>query len=257
MLTLKKNVGAFNSDVRDNQGYRYTTSASYSSFVANRRMTDATLQHIAPMAKRVLDAGCGDGTYTNYIKGERSSLEIVGFDPASEAIRVAHGRYPDIEFVVGDVLRPETFPEGKFDLIILRGVLHHVLDPAEAIRQCAVRADLLLIIEPNGNNPILKLIEKLSPYHRQHEERSFSSQTLARWCREARCPATSISFIGFVPFFFPTLPAKIIHFFQPFLERMPLLCRFFGAQVIIAARSHCCSATWSEADRDAIQQDSC
>ena len=27
---------------------------------------------------------------------------------------------------------------------------------------------------------------------------------------------TSISFIGFVPFFFPTLPAKIIHFFNRF-----------------------------------------
>jgi hypothetical protein len=95
----------------------------------------------------------------------------------------------------------------------------------------------LLIIEPNGNNPILKLIEKMSPYHREHEERSFSSRTLARWCREAGCPATSISFIGFVPFFFPTLPAKIIHFFQPFLERVPLLCRFFGAQVVITAES--------------------
>ena len=60
---------------------------------------------------------------------------------------------------MGDVLRAETFPEGKFDLIILRGVLHHVLDPAEAIRQCAARTNALLIIEPNGNNPILKLIE--------------------------------------------------------------------------------------------------
>jgi SAM-dependent methyltransferase len=237
MPTLKNNVSVFDSDVRDNEGYRYTTSASYSSIVANRRMTDATLQHIATTAKRVLDAGCGDGTYANDIKRERSSLEIVGFDPASEAVRVARSRYPDIEFVVGDVLRAETFPEGKFDLIILRGVLHHVLDPAEAIRQCAARADALLIIEPNGNNPILKLIEKVSPYHREHEERSFSSRTLARWCREARCPATSISFIGFVPFFFPTLPAKIIHFFQPFLERVPLLCRFFGAQVIITAES--------------------
>jgi len=240
MPTLKKNVGVFDSDVRDNEGYRYTTSASYSSIVANRRMTDATLQHIATTAKRVLDAGCGDGTYANDIKRERSSLEIVGFDPASEAVRVARSRYPHIEFVVGDVLRAETFPEGKFDLIILRGVLHHVLDPAEAIRQCAARTNALLIIEPNGNNPILKLIEKVSPYHREHEERSFSSRTLARWCREARCSATSISFIGFVPFFFPTLPAKIIHFFQPFLERVPLLCRFFGAQVIITAESKNC-----------------
>jgi SAM-dependent methyltransferase len=237
MPTLKKNVGVFDSDVRDNEGYRYTTGATYSSMVANRRMTDATLRHIAPSVNRVLDAGCGDGTYANDIKCQRSSLEIVGFDPASEAVRVARGRFTDIEFVVGDVLRPETFPEGRFDLIILRGVLHHVSDPAEAIRQCAARADALLIIEPNGNNPILKLIEKLSPYHREHEERSFSARTLARWCRVASCPAISISFIGFVPFFFPTIPAKIIHFFQPFLERVPLLCRFFGAQVIILAKS--------------------
>jgi SAM-dependent methyltransferase len=236
MPLLKKNVRAFDSDVRDNEGYRYTTSASYSSIVANRRMTEATLQRIAPTAKRVLDAGCGDGTYSNDIKLQRPSLEIVGFDPASEAVRVARSRYPGIEFIVGDVLRPETFPEGEFDLIILRGVLHHVLDPAEAIRQCATRADSLMIIEPNGNNPVLKLIEKLSPYHREHEEQSFSSRTLARWCQEARCPATSISFIGFVPFFFPTLPAKIIHFFQPFLERVPLLCRFFGAQVVIMTK---------------------
>ena len=237
MPTLKKNVGVFDSDVRDNEGYRYTTGATYSSRVANRRMTDATLRHIASSVNRVLDAGCGDGSYANAIKRERSSLEIVGFDPASEAVRVAHGRFPDIEFVVGDVLRPETFPKGRFDLIILRGVLHHVSDPAEAIRQCASRADALLIIEPNGNNPILKLIEKLSSYHCDHEERSFSVSTLARWCNVASCPATSISFIGFVPFFFPTMPAKIIHFFQPFLERVPLLCRFFGAQVIILAKS--------------------
>jgi SAM-dependent methyltransferase len=246
MPALKKNVSVFDSDVRDNEGYRYTTSASYSSIVANRRMTRATLERIPKTAKRVLDAGCGDGTYTNDIKRERSSLGIVGFDPASDAVRIARSRYPGIEFIVGDVQRAETFPEGKFDLIILRGVLHHVLDPQEAIRQCAARSDALLIIEPNGNNPILKLIEKVSPYHREHEERSFSSRTLTRWCREARCPATSISFIGFVPFFFPTIPAKIIHFFQPLLERVPLLCRFLGAQIVITTQSHAASAGQSE-----------
>ena len=237
MPTLKKNVSVFDSDVRDNEGYRYTTKASYSSQVANRRMTLATLQHIPHDAKRILDAGCGDGTYTNDIKRARNSLKIVGFDPASDAVASAQRRFPDIEFRVGDVQRADSFPEGRFDLIILRGVLHHVSDPAEAIRQCAARSSKLLIIEPNGNNPILKVIEKVSPYHREHEERSFSSRTLARWCRQARCPATSILFIGFVPFFFPTIPAKVIHFFQPFLERVPLLCRFFGAQIVITAQS--------------------
>src|SRR5262249_54552363 len=110
MSTLKKNVGVFDADVAGNEGYKDTTSPPYSSIVANRRMTDATLQRLVPTAKRILDAGCGDGTYANEIKQRRSSLEIVGFDPAGEAIRVARNRYPDIEFAVGDILRPETFP---------------------------------------------------------------------------------------------------------------------------------------------------
>lgn len=235
MPTLKKNVGVFDSDVRDNEGYRYTTSASYSSFVANRRMTDATLQHIAPTANRVLDAGCGDGTYANEIKRERSSLEIIGFDPASEAVRVARGRYPDIEFVVGDVLRPETFPEGKFDLIILRGVLHHVLDPAEAIRQCAARADGLLIIEPNGNNPILKLIEKLSPYHREHEERSYTAGQLRRWVDSAGGRIVKGRFGITVPMFCPDWVARILKLVEPAVERLPLVNRLVCAVYVFRA----------------------
>lgn len=243
MSTLKQNVDAFNSDVRENSGYRYTTHARYSSVVANRRQTEVTLKYLRPGIQRVLDAGCGDGTYTAEIKAARPSLEIVGFDPASEAIELARKSFPNVAFAVGDILHPETVPSGKFDLIIFRGVLHHLSDAPAAIRVCAGLAGAVLIIEPNGNNMILKVIERLSPYHREHEEQSFSSWKLARWCREAGFKIQSVEFIGFVPFFSPDWMAKLIYFFQPVLERVPLLCRFFGAQTVIlctnqAAASH-------------------
>jgi hypothetical protein len=92
------------------------------------------------------------------------------------------------------------------------------------------------IYNPNGNNPILKLIEKLSPYHRRHEERSFSSRTLKKWCKEAGYEVERLNYVGFVPFFFPALPAKIIYFFQPFMEKIYPLKKYFGAQIIILCR---------------------
>ena len=233
---IKKNISVFESDVRENSGYRYTTGASFSSSAANRRITEAALRLIPDDCGSVLDAGCGDGTYANEIKLARPGLELTGVDPAAAAVEAARGRYPDIRFFVGDILRPETLPARRFDLVILRGVLHHLADPAAAVRNCAGLADRLLIIEPNGNNPILKVIEKALRYHREHEEQSFTPRLLRLWCVRAGLEPQSLEFIGFVPFFFPTLPAKIIYFFQPFLEKLPLLGRFFGAQTVILCR---------------------
>jgi len=236
MTDIKKNVSVFEADVVENYGYRYTTGAPFSSLAANRRITEATLRLIPPGCGSILDAGCGDGTYVNDIRHARPGLEMVGLDPAAEAINIAKARYTGISFLEGNILRPATLPDKRFDLVILRGVLHHLSDPAAAIRNCAALADRLLIIEPNGNNPILKIIERASRYHREHEEQSFTPRRLRRWCGKAGLELESLEFIGFVPFFFPEFPAKIIYFLQPFLEKIPLLGRFFGAQTVILCR---------------------
>lgn len=233
---LKKNVHVFESDVRENAGYRYTTGASFSAVAANRRITEETLRLIPAGSRTLLDAGCGDGTYANDIKLARPELEITGLDPAAAAIEAAGRRYPGVSFSTGDLLRPETLPARRFDIVVLRGVLHHLSDPGAAVRNCARLSDALVIIEPNGNNPVLKVIEKVSRYHREHEERSFAPGRLLGWCREAGLEPAAPVFIGFVPFFFPDVPARIIAFFQPFLEKMPLLGRFLGAQTVIFCR---------------------
>jgi len=235
MKTIKRNVQEFDRDAINNGGYQYTNNAPYSSIVSNKRITDETTKIIKTLktVRELVDIGCGDGTYTNELKQEMPQITFYGFDPSSAAIKIARERYSNCEFIVGDVLDVSTFPKKKFDMAIIRGVIHHLPTQSEAIKNAMLLSDQILIIEPNGNNPILKWIEKTSTYHIKHEEQSFASDFLSKICRENGMVVKKLSFIGFVPFFFPTLLAKIIHFFQPFLEKVPLLPKYFGAQIII------------------------
>lgn len=233
--TVKKNVSEFNADVAENGGYRYTSNAPYSSVVSNQRITDETVRVITQLSnvKSVIDIGCGDGTYTADLKTNLPQVAFTGFDPAAQAIDLAAKKYPQCKFLVGDVLNPDTFPKEKYDVAVIRGVIHHLPTQSDAIKYAKLLSNRILIIEPNGNNPILKWIEKNSEYHVQHEEQSFTSDFLQNICKEHGMKIRSLSFIGFVPFFFPEIPARIIYFFQPLLEKIPLLGKYFGAQTVI------------------------
>jgi SAM-dependent methyltransferase len=233
MSGIKKNVEVFNADIRASAGYQYTSDSVYSAVVANQRITAATLERIGPDVETVLDLGCGDGTYTAEILRARPLLRIVGIDAAREAIEEARRRYRGIEFHTADALDLSTFPQGTFDLAIARGVLHHLSDPEKAVWNLAHCASRVLIIEPNGNNPLLKLIEKVSRYHREHEEKSFTARRIRRWCARAQARVASLSYIGFVPFYFPAPGARLIHGLQPLLEKLPLVPRLLGAQIVI------------------------
>ncbi|MCW3121267.1 MAG: Methyltransferase type 12, partial [Flavipsychrobacter sp.] len=178
MTTLKENVNVFNADVTGNNGYKYTTNAPLSSILANKRMTEAILALIDKNVTTLIDAGSGDGSYTNDIHKARPEIKLTGFDPAAVAVKIAAEKYKDIDFFVGNILESSTFPNRKFDLTVIRGVLHHLNNPELAIKNAGLMSDRVLILEPNGNNPILKVIEKKSAYHVEHEERSFSSDQL-------------------------------------------------------------------------------
>ncbi len=231
--TQKRNVSEFNADVKANDGYLYTTNARYSSLVANLRQTEATLAALPPGTATAIDIGCGDGTYTHDLQVRMPGIRFTGFDPASEAIGTARRKFPGVEYLVGDLLDTAALPDRKFDVGIIRGVIHHLPDAALGIANAAKLSNRIILIEPNGNNPILKWLEKNSRYHIDHEEQSFTETQLTEWCRKTGFTVTSIDYIGFVPFFFPDLPARIIHFFQPMLEWVWPLKRYFGAQIII------------------------
>lgn len=232
-MAEKKNINVFNRDVETNKGYKYSTNAPLSSILANRRMTRAIVSLISEDIKTIIDIGCGDGTYTNEIKKNKPQLKITGTDAAETALKIAREKYPDIEFTFSNVLDKSTFSNSKYDLAVLRGVLHHLPEQEPALRNISECSEQLIIVEPNGNNPILKLIEKRSAYHIEHEEQSFNTTLLKKWCVNSGWNVEHVSYIGFVPMFFPALFTRIIYFFQPLLEIIPIIRKYFSAQIVI------------------------
>jgi SAM-dependent methyltransferase len=91
--------------------------------------------------KTVLDAGCGMGRWLHFAR--RAGADIVGLD-LSPAIDVAARREgEDAALVQGDLTQP-PFAPASFDLVYSLGVVHHLEDPARAVR---VLADL---VRPGG-----------------------------------------------------------------------------------------------------------
>jgi SAM-dependent methyltransferase len=234
---IKKNVSEFDKDVLKNQGFVYTTNLKYSSIVSNRRISEEVCRNIKPETETIFDAGCGDGTYTSEIKNSFPETRVLAADPSVEGIRIAGTKYPGIDFFVMDIEDEKAFDKfkDKLDVTVIRGVLHHMGNPAKGIQNISKVTKKLIIVEPNGNNPIVKIIEKTSKYHIEHEEQSYSSRTLKRWCEDSGFTNIKITYIGLVPFFFPTLLSKIVHFLQPMVEKIPLINKHFCAQIVLTA----------------------
>jgi SAM-dependent methyltransferase len=217
-------TSAFDRDVDANAGYRYTTNAPLSSRLANERLTEATLELVSLTGRSLVDVGCGDGTYTAELRRRGAPARVVGIDPASRAIELAARFHPDVQFSVGDAGWLEQTPE-RFDVAVARGVLHHADDPARLVRAMARVAREVVVLEPNGLNPVLKGIERFSRYHREHGERSFRPRLVDRWLSEANLSVDARAYVGLVPFFCPAPAARVLKAVEPALESTRWLAR--------------------------------
>ena len=240
--TVKENVSRFNSDVSSQGSYSYTTEA-LSARYANGRLSEAIASAFGYEGKRVLDLGCGDGAYTVEFNAYQPT-EVLGVDPADLAVRAAQRRANHLG--VGDVVKFRTgniYELGKvlnledYDCIVIRGVLHHLPDPKEAIQRLAGYRGTIVVLEPNGCNPVLKLLERFSKYHIEHEERSFFAWTIEGWLKEAGFESRSTTYINLVPFFCPNWMARGLRALEPLIEKLPIFRTFICGQVLITARS--------------------
>lgn len=80
---------------------------------------------------RLLDIGCGDGAYLEWMRKLGWEVEGVEVDPqAADAARrrglVVHGKN----------LQAAGFEDGRFDAVVLTHVLEHVHDPEGLLREC-------------------------------------------------------------------------------------------------------------------------
>ena len=102
--------------------------------------------------KRVLDAGCGEGTYTKRLADR--GADVVGVDASDELLGVAREQYGDeIEFHLADLREPLPFDDASFDVIVTQLALDHIQSWDTAL------AEFHRVLEPGGhallsvNNP--------------------------------------------------------------------------------------------------------
>lgn len=96
------------------------------------------------LGKRVLDLGCGTGTYTKLIS-ELGTASVVGIDKVLSNIRIAQeiNRGTNIEFVSADI--DEWKIKEYFDFIFIRGTIYYMKAELHEIV-----ANLSKILNPEG-----------------------------------------------------------------------------------------------------------
>lgn len=238
---VKKNVQKFEEDVKAGGSYEYTGDR-LSSSLANTRISEAIASAYDFRGKTILDIGCGDGSYTLQFPSLGVKMTY-GIDPAATAVEAAHKRAEElgvesvVQFQIGNVYDLSEFlSANNVDCIVFRGVLHHLPDPQRAIQGLHDFNGAIVVLEPNGYNPVLKIIEKVSTYHIEHEERSFSASLLSKWLKSAGYTDLKVDYCNLVPMFCPDLLAKCCKTFEPIVEKLPFLKQIGCGQVVITAR---------------------
>lgn len=105
----------------------------------------------------ILDMGCGEGTRLNTLSKNTNHKikKLFGIDENSTAINMAKRKYPEINFIKGDLVKL-PFNDNEFDLLYSSYVFEHLIKPEIVIKE-AIRVlkknGKLFIVAPNFGAP--------------------------------------------------------------------------------------------------------
>lgn len=124
---------------------------------------------------KVLEFGCGDSSYA--VKLNQWGAEVTAIDISDEAIEETRRRVAEAGFLnTTTLLRMNAeeldFPEGSFDLVIGRAILHHLdLDKAyAAIARVLKPGGSAIFLEPLAHNALINLYRRMTPHLRTEDE---------------------------------------------------------------------------------------
>lgn len=112
---------------------------------------DQTLRRIVKRLKpdlglaTAVDAGCGVGFFSQTLA--ECGLRTCGFDARAENVDEARRRFPGIPFEQADVETREISRLGQFDLVLCFGLLYHLENPWQAIRNLRAITEKCLVLE--------------------------------------------------------------------------------------------------------------
>lgn len=130
-------------------------------------------RYLPPEATRLIDCGCGAGTYVKLLRRELG-IDAVGIEYLPEKAVVAQADADTKPFVFRGDIQRTPFADGTFDAALLNEVLEHVPNDAAAlaeIRRVLKPGGVLIVFSPNRWFPFethgvyLKGTERMLPPH--------------------------------------------------------------------------------------------
>lgn len=161
----------YNREAVENR--RASVSKFYSITRASRKYYEGILKANC-LNKRVLDYGCGVGTFTIWLA--KQGAIVTGIDISDARIELAKRRaieegVSNATFIVMDAENLE-FDDDYFDIVCGGAILHH-LNLSKALSEIArvlKPGKMAVFIEPLGHNPIINLYRRLTPSLRTRDE---------------------------------------------------------------------------------------
>ncbi len=103
-----------------------------------------------PDGTPILEAGCGEGHFTEFIRNCFPSSHIEAFDISDEIIEVAHdSKLENVDFHIGDIYNTGK-ESSSYRLICASEVLEHIERPQDALKELErVSSKYVLITVPN------------------------------------------------------------------------------------------------------------
>ncbi len=186
----------------------------------NKIWSEKILNKISKNFKDILDYGCGVCSFYKYINSKYVDIIYIGTDISFSMINIGKKEFKNINLVVadGEIL---PFKNNSFDLIIGRGILHHLQNPEKGIKEISrvlKNNQQIIFSEPNNNIllSIPRFIAKKITKHFTETHISFKRKELIKMLKNNDFKIKSIENFGYLAFPFG-LPDII-----PILRLMPL-----------------------------------
>lgn len=119
-----------------------------------RALIEAREQTLRQIVKRLkpalglsnaVDVGCGVGFFSQTLA--ECGLQVCGFDARAQNVTEARRRFPGIPFEQADIEDREISRLGQFDLVLCFGLLYHLENPLQAIRNLRTLTEKCLLLE--------------------------------------------------------------------------------------------------------------
>jgi 2-polyprenyl-6-hydroxyphenyl methylase/3-demethylubiquinone-9 3-methyltransferase len=106
--------------------YEYRISDAYRSiFVDIDAFVELTCEW-KPHAEKILEVGCGEGAVTQRLRSAYPGAEITAIDITPRVGRLYKGPRDNLRFICCAVQEIAANESGKYDLVMLSDVMHHV-----------------------------------------------------------------------------------------------------------------------------------